>query len=47
MILDEGTASLENDSFLVEQKENETLIKHFRPMNIDFDGYPPYGGKIS
>ena len=30
-----------------ELKENATLIKHFGPMYIDFDGYPYYSGTIS
>ena len=47
VILDEGTSSLWNEYFFTEPKENSTLIKHFCPMYIDFDGYPPYGGAIS
>ena len=46
MILDEGTLSLENGSFLIELKENITLIKKFGPMYLNFDGYRPYSDAI-
>ena len=46
MILDEGTLSLENGSFLIELKENITLIKKSGPMYLNFDGYRPYSDAI-
>ena len=47
MILDLGTESFGNGSLFNQLKENAPLIKHFGPMYIDFDEYPPYSGGIS
>ena len=47
MILDKGTAPLENGTFFTVLKENSILIEHFGTMYIYFDGYPPYSGAIS
>ena len=46
-ILDEKNASLDNGSVFTVLKENAILIKHFAPMCIDFDLYPPYSDVIS
>ena len=37
MILDLGTASFGNGSLFTELKVNDSLIKYFLPMYIDFD----------
>ena len=47
MILYLGTASFVNVSLFTEPKEKAPLIKHFGPMYIDFDEYPPYSSRIS
>ena len=47
MVLDLETASFVNGSLFTQLKENTALIKHFWPIYIDFDDYPPYGDKIS
>ena len=46
-IIDLWTASFGNESLFNQQKENDPLIKHFGPMYIGFDEYPPYSGRIS
>ena len=39
MIIDLGTALFGNESSFTQHKENDSLIKHFGPINIDFDEY--------
>ena len=46
-IFDKGTASFKNGNLFTALEENATLIKHFGPMHIYFDEYPPYSGAIS
>ena len=46
MILDEGTALLGNGNFFTARKQNATPIKHFGPIYMYFDEYPPYSGVI-
>ena len=41
------TSSLGNGTSFTALKENTTLIKHFGPIYIDSDEYPPYDGTIS
>ena len=47
VIVDLGTASFVNGYMSPQIKENSALMKHFGPMYIDFDGYPPYSDTIS
>ena len=46
MILNLVTASFGKGSLFTQLKEDAAFIKHFRPMYIDFDEYPPYSGRI-
>ena len=47
VILDLGTTSFVNGSFLTELKENAPLLEYFGPIYIDFDEYPCYSGRTS
>ena len=47
MIIDLVNVSFGNVSLFNKLKVNAPLIKHFGPMYIYFDEYPPYSGKIS
>ena len=40
-IINIGTASFGNESSFTQHKDNSPLIKHFGPMYIDFEEYPP------
>ena len=46
-IIDLETASFGNEYLFTQQKDNSPLIKHFGPIYIDFDDYPPYSGRNS
>ena len=46
MILDLGIVSFGNGYLFTQLKENAALIKHFGPIYINFDEYPPYSDTI-